>query len=96
MDIAFLNKKDVFLVVYLDDVIVFSRSDDKHLHHLRIVFQKCNKFSISLNPKKSLFSMEEGKILGYIISKYGIRIDPSRIEAIQQLDFPRNIAHIGL
>lgn len=87
MDIAFANEKDVFLVVYLDDLMVFSGSNDEHLHHLRIVFQKCRKFGISLNPKKSLFSMDEGKLLGHIISKDGIHIDPSRMEAIQQIEF---------
>lgn len=83
MDIAFANEKDVFLVVYLDDLTVFSNSNDEHLHHLRIVFQRCRKFGISLNPNKSLFAMDEGKFLGHIISKEGIRIDPSRVEAIQ-------------
>jgi len=38
MDIAFANEKDVFLVIYLDDLTVFSKSDEDHLHHLRIVF----------------------------------------------------------
>ena len=38
MDIAFANEKDVFLVVYLDDLTVFSGSDDENLHHLRIIF----------------------------------------------------------
>lgn len=90
MDIAFANEKDVFLVVYLDDLTVFSSSDDEHLHHFRIVFQRCRKFGISLNPKKSLFAMDEGNLLGHIISKEGIRIDPSRVEEIQQIDFPRN------
>eukprot|EP00253_Pinus_taeda_P032994 PITA_32994 len=88
MDIAFSDEKYVFLVVYLDDVTVFSHSDDKHLHHLRVIFQKCRKFGISLNPKKSLFTTEEGKLLGHIISKDGIEIDPSRVEAIQKIDFP--------
>ena len=90
MDIAFANEKDVLLVVYLDDMTIFSSSNDEHLHHLRIVFQKCRKFEISLNPKKSLFAMDEGKLLGDIISKDGIRIDPSRVEAIQHIDFPCN------
>jgi len=90
MDIAFSNEKDVFLVIYLDDLTMFSKFDEDHLHHLRIVFQKCRKFGISLNPKKSLFSMEEGKVLGHIISKDGIHIDPARVEAIQKLDFPGN------
>ena len=48
------------------------------------------KFGISLNPKKSHFALEEGKILGHIISKDGIRIDPSRVEAIAQIAIPRN------
>jgi len=90
MDIAFANEKDVFLVVYLDDVTVFSHSDDEKLHHLRVIFQRWRKFRISLNPKKSLFAMEEGKLLDNIISKDDIQIDPSWVEAIQQIDFPRN------
>lgn len=45
-------------------------------------FQKFRKFSISLNPKKSLFAMEEGKLLQKIISKDGIHIDPARLQAI--------------
>lgn len=83
MDIAFANENDVFLVIYLDDITVFSKSDEEHLHHLRIVFQRCRKFGILWNPKKSLFTMEEGKMLGHIISKDGIEIDPTRFEAIQ-------------
>jgi len=88
MDIAFSNEKDVFLVVYLDDLTVFYNTDEEHLYHLRIIFQRCRKYGISLNPKKRLFAMDEGKLLGHIISKEGIRIDPARVEAIQRIDFP--------
>ena len=42
-----------------------------------------------MNPKKSNFALEEGKLLGHIISKDGIKIDPSRVEAIQKIDIPR-------
>lgn len=87
---AFANEKDVFLVVYLDDISVFSKSDEEHLYHLKMVFQKCRKYGISVNPKKSLFSMSEGKLLGHIISKDGIHIDPARVEAIQQIEQLRN------
>ena len=90
MDIAFLEEKDKFVVIYLDDITVYSKTDEKHLQHLERVFLKCIKFGISLNPKKSHFSMEEGKLLRHIISKDGIRIDPARVEAIGQIDFPRN------
>lgn len=56
---------------------MFSKSDEEHLFHLTKVFETCRKYGISLNPKKSLFAMGEGKLLGHIISKDGIHIDPA-------------------
>ena len=64
------------------------------MDHLRQVFLKCRKYGISLNPKKSLFVLEEGKLLGHIISKDGIKIDPDRIQAILQIPHPRNIKEL--
>jgi hypothetical protein len=94
MDITFVEESGKFIVIYLDDVTVFSQSNDEHLRNLRRVFEKCRRFGISLNPKKILFGLEEGKLLGHIISKDGIKIDPSRIEAIQKLEHPRNIKEL--
>jgi hypothetical protein len=90
MDIAFSEQNDKYVVIYLDDITVFSRTDPNHLQHLRKVFLKCIKFGISLNPKKSHFSMEEGKLSGHIISKRGIKIYPDRVASIQQIGMPRN------
>ncbi len=77
-------------MVYLDDLTVFSKSDEEHMYHLKTVFLKCRKYGLLLNPKKSLFTMEEGKLLGHIISKDGICIGPARVQEIQQIDLPRN------
>jgi hypothetical protein len=82
MDIAFIGEKDQFVVIYMDDITVFSKSDKEHCCYLRKVFLKCRRFGLSLNPKKSLFVMKEGKLLGHIVSAEGVRIDPSRVEAI--------------
>eukprot|EP00253_Pinus_taeda_P011476 PITA_11476 len=90
MDIAFAKEIRDFLVVYLDDLTPFSKSDQEHLKHLRQIFITCRKYGISLNPKKSLFALEEGKLLGHIISEDGIRIDPEIIQAILQIPYPRN------
>ena len=94
MDIAFAKEIHDFLVVYQDDITVFSKFDNEHLDHLRRVFTKCRKFGIYLNPKKTLFGLKEGKLLGQIISKDGIRIDPARIEAILTITHPRNIKEL--
>jgi hypothetical protein len=68
MDIAFADEKEKFIVIYLDDITMYSVSNEEHLKHLiRRAFQKCRKLGISLNHKKSNFAMEEGKLLGHII-----------------------------
>jgi hypothetical protein len=90
MDIAFIEEKDQFIVIYLDDITVFSRIDKEHRCHLKRVFLKCRRFGLSLNPRKSLFSMQEGMLLGHIISTVGVRIDPNRVEAIQSLSLPNS------
>ena len=89
MDITFSEENDRFVVIYLDDITIYSKYDQDHLKHLHQIFRKCRKFGISLNPKKSNFSMIEGKLLGYIISGEGIKIDPSSVVAIQKIDIPK-------
>ena len=64
MDLDFVGLKDKFVLIYLDDLTVYSHSHRDHLQHLRRVFLKCGRFGISLNPKKSQFALSEGKLLG--------------------------------
>ena len=52
-DLAFVGLKDKFVLIYLDDLTVYSHSYHDHLQHLRKVFLKCRRYRISLNPKKS-------------------------------------------
>ena len=76
MDIAFSDEIGHFIVIYLDDLTVFSKTEEEHLKHLRKVFEKCRWYGLSLNPKKTIFGLQEDKLLGHIISEKGIRIDP--------------------
>jgi hypothetical protein len=61
MDIDFVGEKDIFVVVYLDDIIVFSGSYEEHFKHLK-------QIGLSLNPKKYFLFMEEGRLWGHIAS----------------------------
>ena len=96
MEIAFVSERDKFVVIYIDDLTIFSNSDVEHLVHLKQTFDKCGKFGLSLNPKKSHFAMQEGKVLGHIVSIEGIKIDPKRVEAIDTINIPRNKKEIQL
>jgi hypothetical protein len=90
MDISFIGEKEKYVVIYLDEIIVFSISDKEHYHHLKKYFLKCRNFRLSLNPKKSLFAMKEGKLLGHIVSAERVKIDPSRVDSIKTLSLPRS------
>ena len=90
MDIAFVEEKDKFVVTYMDDITLFSKSNRDHMKHLEKLFMKCKRYGISLNPRKSNFSMKEGKMLGHIISKDGIRIDPDIVNSIFKVEEPRS------
>ena len=88
MDIAFVGEKDKFVLIYLDDITVYSNSHQNHLQHLKKVLLKCRRFGISVNPRKSQFALEEGKLLGHIVSTAGVRIDPERVKKNTDLVFP--------
>eukprot|EP00253_Pinus_taeda_P004642 PITA_04642 len=90
MDIAFKGLINKTVVVYLDDITVFSKKRSNHLHDLNQIFEHCRRYGISLNPKKSFFSLDQGKLIGFIFSKDGIYIDPDRIKEISEIPFPHN------
>ena len=90
MDIAFRGLLNKFVVVYLDDITVYSKTRGDHIPHLKAIFERCRWYGISLNPKKSIFAMEEGTLLRFVISPEGITIDPGRIEATKAIVLPHN------
>ena len=72
MDQAFSNLIAKTIMIYQDDLTFFSKERGDHVGHLRNIFYRCHKFKISLNPKKSTSGIDEGNLLGHIVSKYGI------------------------
>ena len=90
MGITFAYERDRFVVIYMDHITIYSRSDREHIKHLEKVFIKGTKYGISLNPRKSNFVVKEGNLLGHIISKDGIRIDPNRVNSILKEEEPRS------
>ena len=80
MDIAFRGLINCSVVIYLDEITIYSKHRNNHINNLKNVFERCRRYSISLNPKKCYFSLLEGKLLGFIVSKNGIHIDPDRIQ----------------
>jgi hypothetical protein len=88
MDYDFRGLIGKLIEIYQDDLIVFSKDGKTHINHLDNFLDRCREFGISLNPAKSVFRVTEGKLLGHIITKYGVKLDPERVEAISKVPLP--------
>ena len=86
--------KDLHLkecLIYLDDIIIFSKTFDQHLVRLESVFLRLWQHGLKLKPSKCEFFKSEIKYLGHIVSENGIATDPEKISALKQWPRPRNI-----
>ncbi|MCO5601464.1 hypothetical protein L7F22_055587 [Adiantum nelumboides] len=75
-------------------MIIFSKAEAKHMEHLRAVFEMLRKERLVVNGKKSEFFMEEIHFLGHIVSKDRVRMDPTKIKAIQDWPEPVNLHEV--
>jgi hypothetical protein len=73
---------DVFVVVYLDNILVYSKTYDDHVRDVRKVLQALADTKMKIKPEKIEFHRKEVKFLGYIVSREGLKIDKKKIEAI--------------
>ena len=77
------RKHRQFVDTFFDAIIVHSKDRKEHDAHLAIVFAELRKHKLMINGKKSEFFIEEIHLLGHILSKDGVRMDPAKLEAIK-------------
>jgi hypothetical protein len=82
------------ILAYLDDLTARSKKRTQHLDDLRIIFQRCCKYNILLNPLKCVFYVTTGRLLGFIISQRGIIVDPLKVQAITEIPPPQNLRQL--
>ena len=85
--------KDVIgkhVLVYLDDILVFSRSVDEHMEHLRGVLETLRKHKFYAKLSKCEFGAPQVHYLGYVVSGQGIHVDPKKTEVVENWPQPRN------
>lgn len=94
MNTIFKEILGVFVIPYLDDIIIFSKTEAEHIQHLEIVFGKIKAANLTLNKNKCSFLKKEIKILGNIVSQRIIKPDPQKIHAIKNYNKPKNIREL--
>lgn len=79
-----------FVIVYLDDILIFSQTEEEHLRHLRYVLDRLRKEKLLVNIKKCTFMQKELVYLGFVISQEGLKMDPEKVRAILDWPIPKN------
>lgn len=76
-------------LIYLDNILVSSKTFDDHLSHLEQIFSRLRQAYLKLKSSKCDFAAKEIKYLGYIISKHGVRTDPNKTKAVSSFPVPK-------
>ena len=82
-------------IIYLDDIIVFSKTPEEHIERLRGVFEKLSAAGLRLKLSKCEFFKLQVAYLGHIVSKNGIETDPKKIDAIKKWPVPKTVTEVG-
>ena len=87
MNMVFQDYANLFLLVYMDDIMVYSKSEEEHFEHLNKLFKRMQQAGLKLKIEKCHLFQTEVKFLGTLVSREGMRLDPSKVIALQ--NYPR-------
>ena len=85
---------DSFVIVFIDDILIYSRTKEEHEHHLRIVLGILKEKKLYAKFSKCEFWLSSVAFLGHVVSKEGIMVDPKKIEAVRDTVRPASVTEI--
>ncbi|GJP38862.1 hypothetical protein CLOM_g23274, partial [Closterium sp. NIES-68] len=85
---------DECVVVYLDDILIYSRDMKQHVEHLRRVFEILRRERFYVKLSKSEFALEKVQFLGHLVSAQGVHVDPKKVEAVRTWKTPENVKEL--
>jgi hypothetical protein len=94
MNSVFMPELDKFVVVFIDDILVYSRNEDEHTMHLHIVLQRLRDHHLYAKLSKCDFWLREIKFLGHTISQEGISVDPEKVQEVMDWKPPTTVRQI--
>ena len=94
MNLVFRPYVDQFVVVFIDDILVYSKDRENHDTHLRVMLKTLRKEQLYAKLSKCEFWLNEVSFLGHIVLKEGIRVDPKKIEVVVEWKPPRNVTEV--
>nr|ABA97250.1 retrotransposon protein, putative, Ty3-gypsy subclass [Oryza sativa Japonica Group] len=94
MNKVFMEFLDKFVVVFIDDILIYSKSEEEHEQHLRLVLEKLKEHQLYAKFIKCDFWLTEVKFLGHVITAQGVAVDPSNVESVTKWTPPKTVSQI--
>ncbi|WVZ70510.1 hypothetical protein U9M48_019171, partial [Paspalum notatum var. saurae] len=94
MNKVFMEYLDKFVVVFIDDILIYSKTEEEHEEHLRLVLQKLREHRLYAKLSKCEFWIDQVPFLGHIVSKGGIMVDPSKVSNVMDWKMPENVKEV--
>ncbi|XP_062075997.1 uncharacterized protein LOC133780140 [Humulus lupulus] len=90
MNMVFKEYLDPFIIVFIDDILVYSKTEEEHEEHLHLTFQRLRKHQLYAKYKKCELWLYEVGFLGHIVTNGGVEVDPTKIVAVKEWSRPKN------
>ncbi|WVZ80113.1 hypothetical protein U9M48_027616 [Paspalum notatum var. saurae] len=94
MNSVFMEYLDKFVVIFIDDILIYSKTEEEHKEHLRLVLQKLREHKLYAKFSECDFWIAEVKFLGHVISNGGIAVDQSKVSEVQNWKIAGNVKDI--
>jgi hypothetical protein len=94
MKSVFMSELDKFVVVFIDDMLIYSKNEEEHAQHLRIVLTRLREHQLYAQFSKCAFWLEEIQFLGHVLSANGIAVDPSNVKDILEWKLPTTVHQV--
>ena len=89
MNIVFKKYLDKFIIVFIDDILIYSKTQEEHAEHLKIALEILRNEKLYAKFSKCEFWLQEVQFLGHVVNKEGIKVDPANIEAVMNWERPK-------
>jgi hypothetical protein len=94
MNSVFMSELDKFIVVFIDDILIYSKSEEEHAQHLRVILQWLRDHQLYAKFSKCVFWLKKVPFLGHVISAYGIAVDPNKVQEVLDWKSPKSVTQI--
>ncbi|XP_050133164.1 uncharacterized protein LOC126609229 [Malus sylvestris] len=94
MNEVFQEYLDKFVIVFIDDILVYSKSKSDHIRHLNLVLRKLREHRLYAKFSKCQFWLDQVAFLGHVVSAQGIQVDPQKIAAVENWEQPRTVTEV--